>query len=97
MAQSANAAAGGDSFRFGLLRISLLSRIFCDHRFSRCFGQAGRLARAAARLGEAGINIDYGYGGVAPGTNATFLIFGVAEMGEAVNIFDQAAAANATI
>ena len=56
----------------------------------------GELARAAARLGEAGINIDYGYCGVEPGTNATFLIFGVAEAGKAVNIFDQAAA-NATI
>ena len=56
----------------------------------------GELARAAARLGEAGINIDYGYCGVEPGTNATFLIFGVAEAGKAVNIFDQAAAASAT-
>src|SRR5216683_6193774 len=56
----------------------------------------GELAHAAARLGEAGINIDYGYCGVEPGTNATFLIFGVAEAGKAVNIFDQAAA-NATI
>ena len=56
----------------------------------------GELARAAARLGEAGINIDYGYCGVEPGTNATFLIFGVAEAGKAVNIFDQAAA-SATI
>jgi hypothetical protein len=33
---------------------------------------------------------------VEPGTNATFLIFGVAKAGKAVNIFDQAAA-NATI
>jgi hypothetical protein len=41
--------------------------------------------------------MDYGYCGVAPGANATFLIFGVAEAGEAVNIFVQAAAANATI
>ena len=49
----------------------------------------GGLVRAAARLGEAGISIDYGYRGVAPGTNATFLILGVAEAGEAVNIFDQ--------
>jgi hypothetical protein len=41
----------------------------------------GELARAASRLGEAGINIDYGYCGAEPGTNATFLIFGVAEAG----------------
>jgi hypothetical protein len=57
----------------------------------------GELARAASRLGEAGVNIDYGYCGVEPGTNATFLIFGVAEAGKAVNILDQAAAASATI
>ena len=56
----------------------------------------GELARAASRLGEAGINIDYRYCGVEPGTNATFLIFGVAEAGKAANIFDQAAAASAT-
>ncbi|HXM94165.1 MAG TPA: ACT domain-containing protein [Candidatus Dormibacteraeota bacterium] len=59
--------------------------------------RSGELARAAARLGEAGININYGYCGVEPGTNATFLIFGVAEASKAVNIFDQAGAANATI
>jgi hypothetical protein len=57
----------------------------------------GELARAASRLGEAGINIDYEYCGVEPGANATFLIFGVAEAGKAVNILDQAAAASATI
>src|SRR6267143_6851570 len=34
----------------------------------------GELARAAARLGEAGINIDYGYCGVDPSTNATMLL-----------------------
>jgi hypothetical protein len=56
----------------------------------------GELARAASRLGDAGININYGYCGIEPGTNATFLIFGVADAGKAVNIFDQAAAASAT-
>jgi hypothetical protein len=58
--------------------------------------RSGELARAASRLGLAGINIDYGYCGVEPGTNATFLIFGVAEAGKAATIFDQATAASAT-
>jgi hypothetical protein len=56
----------------------------------------GELARAASRLGEAGINIDYGYCGVEPGTNATFLIFGVADAGKAAKVVDHAAAAGAT-
>jgi len=55
----------------------------------------GELARAATRLGEANININYAYGGVEPATNAPFLIFGVAEVGQAVAILDQAAAAAA--
>jgi hypothetical protein len=54
----------------------------------------GELARAASRLGDAGINIDYGYSGVEPNSNATFLILGVAEVGKAVKIFEQAAAAS---
>src|SRR6202048_4291435 len=43
----------------------------------------GELARAAARLGEAGINIDYGYCGVDPSTNATMLLVGGADAGKA--------------
>ena len=56
----------------------------------------GELARAAARLGDAGININYSYCGTEPNTSATFLIFGVAEVGKAVKILEQAAAAAAT-
>jgi hypothetical protein len=56
----------------------------------------GELARAAARLGEAGINIDYAYCGVDPGTNATILLFGVADAGKAAKVLEQAAAASAT-
>jgi hypothetical protein len=51
----------------------------------------GELARAASRLGEARININYGYCGVEPGINATFLIFGVGEAGKAAKVLDQAA------
>ena len=56
----------------------------------------GELARAATRLGEAGINIDYGYCGADPTTNATMLLLGVADAGKAAKVLDQAAAASAT-
>ncbi len=55
----------------------------------------GELARAAARLGDANININYAYGGVEAGTNAPLLIFGVGDVGRAVTILEQAAAAAA--
>jgi hypothetical protein len=57
----------------------------------------GELARAAARLGEAGINIDYGYCGVDPSTNATMLLLGVADASKAAKVLEQAAAASATL
>jgi hypothetical protein len=56
----------------------------------------GELARAATRLGEAGINIDYGYCGVDPITNATVLLLGVADADKAARVLEQAAAASAT-
>jgi hypothetical protein len=53
----------------------------------------GELARAASRLGEAEININYAYCGVDPSTNAPLLIFGVTEAGQAAMILDRTAAA----
>ncbi|HXC48198.1 MAG TPA: ACT domain-containing protein [Candidatus Sulfotelmatobacter sp.] len=53
----------------------------------------GELARVASRLGEQGININYGYSGAEPGANASFLILGVAEVGKALKLVEQAAAA----
>ena len=55
----------------------------------------GELGRAASRLGESGININYGYCGTEANNNATFVIFGVAEVGKAVTILEQAASAAA--
>ena len=52
----------------------------------------GELARAATRLGEANININYAYAGVEPGTNSPLLIFGVTEAVRAAAILDQGAA-----
>ncbi len=56
----------------------------------------GELARVASRLGEAAININYGYSGAEPGANASFLILGVADAGKAVKLLEQGAAAGAT-
>jgi hypothetical protein len=53
----------------------------------------GELARVASKLGEQGINIDYGYSGAEPGANASFLILGVADTGKALKLVEQAAAA----
>ena len=55
----------------------------------------GELARAASRLGDANININYAYCGVEAGTNVPLVFFGVAEVGRAVTILDQTAAAAA--
>ncbi len=56
----------------------------------------GELARVASRLGEAGININHGYSGAEPGANASFLILGVTDVGKAVKLLEQAAAAGGT-
>ena len=56
----------------------------------------GELARAASRLGEANINIKYAYCGLEPSSNAPLVIFGVAGVGRAVTILEQAAAAAAS-
>jgi hypothetical protein len=53
----------------------------------------GELARVASRLGDEGININYGYSGAEPGANASFLILGIAEVGKALKLVEQAAAA----
>lgn len=56
----------------------------------------GELARIASRLGEEGININYGYSGAEPEANASFLILGVAEVGKAMKVLEKAASASAT-
>jgi len=53
----------------------------------------GELARVASRLGDEGINLNYGYSGAEPGANASFVILGVAEVGKALKLLEQAAAA----
>jgi hypothetical protein len=53
----------------------------------------GELARVAQKLGDASININYFYCGADPNTNAPLIIFGVAEIGKATPLLEQAAAA----
>ena len=53
----------------------------------------GELARAASKLGEAGVNINYAYCGIEPATNEPLLFFGVAEASRAATILDEAARA----
>jgi hypothetical protein len=55
----------------------------------------GEIARVASRLGESNININYAYCGCEAGTNAPLVFFGVAEVGKAAPILEQAAAAAA--
>ncbi len=55
----------------------------------------GELARAASRLGESNININYAYGGLGAGTNVPFVVFGVAEAARAATILEQLASAAA--
>lgn len=55
--------------------------------------RAGELARAAQKLGDASVNIDYLYCGVEPNSNAPLVIFGVADVGKAAPLLEQAAAA----
>ncbi|MBI3670851.1 MAG: hypothetical protein HY237_13860 [Acidobacteria bacterium] len=55
----------------------------------------GELGRAASRLGEANTNINHAYGGLEAETNVPLLIFGIAEVGRAVTILEETAAAGA--
>lgn len=53
----------------------------------------GEIARLASRLGEVDIFINYAYCGLEPGTHAPLVFFGVAEVGKAARILEQAAGA----
>ena len=52
----------------------------------------GQLGRAAARLGEEGINIDYSYCGLDPGSSLALLVFGVDSLTKAAAALDKLAA-----
>ena len=54
--------------------------VFDEHR--------GELGRAAARLGEAQINIDYSYCGLEPGSTLALVVFGVDNLNAAEKVLD---------
>jgi hypothetical protein len=54
--------------------------------------KAGELARAAARLGENRINIDYSYCGMEPGSIEGLLVFGVDNLPKASAVLDELSA-----
>ena len=51
----------------------------------------GELGRAAARLGEHQINIDYSYCGLEPGSERALVVFGVDHLTKAANLLDELA------
>jgi hypothetical protein len=52
----------------------------------------GELGRAASRLGEEKINIDYSYCGIEPGATLVLAVFGVDHLTRAANVLDELAA-----
>ena len=55
----------------------------------------GTLGRAASRLGESRVNIDYSYCGPVPGTTMVMLVFGVDDLNKAAAALDALAAEDA--
>jgi hypothetical protein len=51
----------------------------------------GELGRAASRLGEKLINIDYSYCGLEPGSTRAVVVFGVDNLTRAANLLDELA------
>jgi hypothetical protein len=62
---------------------------------TRLAHRPGELGRAAARLGEKQINIDYSYCGLEPGSERALVVFGVDNLTSAVNVLDKLGAENA--
>jgi hypothetical protein len=56
--------------------------------------RAGELGRAALRLGEKGINIDYSYCGLEAGSMQGLAVFGVDSLTKAATVLDELAAEN---
>jgi hypothetical protein len=55
----------------------------------------GELGRAASRLGEKLINIDYSYCGLEPGSTMLMLVFGVDDVTQASTLLDEPAVQSA--
>jgi hypothetical protein len=60
-----------------------------DVAVARVAHRPGELGCAAARLGENGINIDYSYCGLEPGSTLALLVFGVDNLTKAATVLDE--------
>jgi hypothetical protein len=61
----------------------------------RLANRPGALGRAASRLGENQVNIDYSYCGFEPGSTLGMLVFGVDDLNKAAAALDKLAAEDA--
>jgi hypothetical protein len=66
-----------------------------DVALVRLANRPGELGRAASRLGEKQINIDYSYCGLEPGSTLGLLVFGVDNVTKAATLLDELAAEDA--
>src|SRR5450755_5047802 len=66
-----------------------------DVAIVRLAHRPGELGRAASRLGEKQINIDYSYCGLDPGSALVLMVFGVDNLSKAATLLDELAAENA--
>lgn len=60
-----------------------------DVAVARVPNRPGELGRAASRLGENQINIDYSYCGIEPGSTQVLLVFGVDSLTKAAAVLDE--------
>jgi len=60
-----------------------------DVAIVRLAHRPGELGRAAARLGEKKINIDYSYCGLEPGSTKALIVFGVDSLTSASTVLDE--------
>ena len=63
-----------------------------DVAIARLAHRPGELGRAASRLGEKQINIDYTYCGLEPGSTRALVVFGVDNLTQAATLLDELAA-----
>ncbi len=61
----------------------------------RLANRPGELGRAASRLGENQINIDYSYCGLEPGSTRALVVFGVDHLTRAAKLLDELATEDA--
>jgi hypothetical protein len=62
-----------------------------DAAVVRLAHRPGELGRAASRLGEEEINIDYSYSGLEPGSTRALVVFGVDSLTRAAEVLDELA------